>query len=245
MPRRERLLGLILEKCTKKDHSVTTSPHGRRINSRHMNQIYLPTSDNDPVTFLNLRRLPGRVDYHDAGVLLHYESPPSVPWLRWAISSRWAIPKARSTNTFSARQLRNWPPMNGGWTRRPAPCASIGQRKTLAERTPRPTCRASAVTSNRPWLTPPDDKAQRKRQRKNRRPEAFCRRTAPIKAGGGGGGQFGGKARGIYSMGVSITDLDRSVRFRVQVLRKRIRDTALWSSYFSGRKSVGTKVWLV
>jgi hypothetical protein len=187
MPRRERLLGLILEKCTKKDHSVTTSPHGRRINSRHMNQIYLPTSDNDPVTFLNLRRLPGRVDYHDAGVLLHYESPPSVPWLRWAISSRWAIPKARSTNTFPARQLRNWPPMNGVWTRRPAPCASIGQRKTLAERTPRPTCRASAVTSNRPWLTPPDDKAQRKRQCKNRRPEAFCRRTAPIKAGGGGG----------------------------------------------------------
>jgi hypothetical protein len=29
--------------------------------------------DNDPVTFLNLRRLPGRVDYHGAGVLFHYE----------------------------------------------------------------------------------------------------------------------------------------------------------------------------
>jgi hypothetical protein len=29
--------------------------------------------DNDPITFLNLRRLPGRVDYHGAGVLLHYE----------------------------------------------------------------------------------------------------------------------------------------------------------------------------
>jgi hypothetical protein len=29
--------------------------------------------NNNAVDFLNLRRLPGRVDYHGAGVLLHYE----------------------------------------------------------------------------------------------------------------------------------------------------------------------------
>lgn len=29
--------------------------------------------DNNPITFLNLNRLPARVDYHGAGVLLHFE----------------------------------------------------------------------------------------------------------------------------------------------------------------------------
>jgi hypothetical protein len=29
--------------------------------------------DNNPITFLNLHRLPARVDYHGAGILLHFE----------------------------------------------------------------------------------------------------------------------------------------------------------------------------
>jgi len=29
--------------------------------------------DNNPITLLNLHRLPARVDYHGAGVLLHFE----------------------------------------------------------------------------------------------------------------------------------------------------------------------------
>jgi hypothetical protein len=29
--------------------------------------------DNNPITFLNLHRLPARIDYQGAGVLLHFE----------------------------------------------------------------------------------------------------------------------------------------------------------------------------
>jgi hypothetical protein len=61
------------EKCTKKDHSVTTSPPGPLIGSRHTNQpIYPPMDDKNPITLLILRRLPARVDYQGAAYLLNF-----------------------------------------------------------------------------------------------------------------------------------------------------------------------------